>query len=232
MALQISNYSDGILHNVSFSVERGENLIILGANGVGKSTLAKVLCGLLPSNAVKIDGIIPSQTYGEARAKRINYIPPKLEVFDSYLQVQEFLALAHFNQRLTIEEALAQLNITHLKTDPCQILSSGESQLVLTASALLHRADYTLFDEPTANLDPSRMKRLFTLLKHDTTLPSKLIITHNLDLAYRLGFEILYLEEGRVAFHGSSQHFFDQAHLDRRYGGSIEKINTHVVVTL
>jgi len=232
MPLTINNYANGILHGVSFEVEKGENLIILGANGVGKTTLAKVLCGLLPSDAVNIDGMIPSKTYAEARAKRINYIPAKLEVFDSYLSVEEFLALSHFNQAISIDEALMKLNISHLKTQACQTLSSGESQLVLSASALLHGADFTLFDEPTANLDPSRMKMLFELLKNDTTLPSKLIITHNLYLAYRLGFDVLYLKEGRVAFHGSNEDFFDQTHLDALYVGSVQKVNDHVVVAL
>ena len=232
MPLTINNYADGILQGVSFEVQRGENLIILGANGVGKTTLAKVLCGLLPSDAVNIDGMIPSKTYGEERAKRINYIPAKMEVFDSYLTVAEFLSLSHFNQAISIDEALLKLNISHLKTQACQTLSSGESQLVLTASALLHGAVYTLFDEPTANLDPSRMKMLFELLKNDTTLPSKIIITHNLDLAYRLGFDVLYLQEGRVVFHGSSEAFFDQTHLDALYGGSVQKVNDHVVVAL
>ncbi len=232
MPLTINNYADGILHDVTFEVQRGENLIILGANGVGKTTLAKVLCGLIPSDAVNIEGMIPSKAYGEERAKRINYIPAKLEVFDSYLTVAEFLVLSHFNTALSIDEALLKLNISHLKTQACQTLSSGESQLVLSASALLHGADFTLFDEPTANLDPARMKMLFALLKNDTTLPSKLIITHNLDLAYRLGFDVLYLKEGRVAFHGSSEMFFDQTHLDTLYDGSVRKINNHVVVAL
>jgi iron complex transport system ATP-binding protein len=232
MPLTINNYSDGILHDVTFEVEKGENLILLGANGVGKTTLAKVLCGLLPSDAVNIDGMIPSQTYGEERAKRINYIPAKMEVFDSYLSVEEFLALSHFNTEISIDEALLKLNISHLKIHSCQTLSSGESQLVLTASALLHGAVYTLFDEPTANLDPTRMKMLFALLKNDTSLPSKIIITHNLDLAYRLGFDVLYLKEGQIAFHGTSKAFFDQTHLDTLYGGSVQKINDHVVVAL
>ena len=237
MPLKISNYTDGILHDVSFEVARGENLIILGENGVGKTTLAKVLCGLIPSDTVNIDGVNPSNTDGKTRAKHINYIPAKLEVFDSYLSVKELLTLAHYGvvgtpHPTSIDAVLEKLHIAHLKHAPCQRLSAGESQLVLTASALLHGATYTIFDEPTANLDPRRMKMLFSLLKSDTTLPSKLIITHNLDLAYRLGFDLLYLQEGRVAFHGSSEDFFDQRHLDALYGGSVQRVHDHVVVAL
>ena len=232
MLLQISNYTDAILSGISFSLEKGKHLVILGANGVGKSTLAKVLCGLIPSEAVRVDDIIPSKVYGEKRVRTINYIPPKLEIYDSYLPVEDFLALSHFNRNLTIDAVLKRVGIAHLKGKPCRVLSSGESQLLLTASALLHGAGYTIFDEPTANLDPVRMRLLFALLKEEKTLPSKLIITHNLDLAYRLGFDILYLYEGEVAFHGRSSEFFEQSHLDRLYDGAVRNIGTHVVTAL
>jgi len=232
MPLKITDYSDAILRDITCEVAKGEHRIILGDNGAGKTTLARVLCGLIPSDHVDIDGINPSGSFGTARARKINYIPAKLEVFDTFLSVEALLALSHFNTALSIQSVLEMLQITHLRQQPCSRLSAGESQLVLTASALLHGADYTLFDEPTANLDPLRMRELFTLLRHDTHLATKLIITHNLDLAYQLGFDVIYLKEGRIVFDGSSDAFFDQAHLDALYGGSVQKHNGHVVVAL
>ena len=238
MPLKIDNYSNEILKDISFSLEAGEHLIILGSNGVGKTTLAKVLCGMTPSNSVIIDGINPSKLYGEKRAKLINYIPPKLDVFDEFITVREFLELGLINgvvgaQHPTgIHEVLEKLHIIHLSSKPCTSLSSGESQLLLIASALLHDARYTIFDEPTANLDPQKMQLLFALLKDETTLQSKVIITHNLDLAYKLGYNILFLEEGAVKFHGTSTDFFSQEHLDVLYDGSVEKNANNIVVKL
>jgi len=232
MPVKIDNYSNSILKDISFSLEAGEHLIILGSNGVGKTTLAKVLCGMTPSSSVSIDGINPSKLYGEKRAKLINYIPPKLDVFDEFISVRAFLELGSFSSDITIEEALEKLHITHLSSKPCTTLSSGESQLLLIASALLHDARYTIFDEPTANLDPKKMQLLFTLLKDETTLQSKVIITHNLDLAYKLGYNILFLEEGAVKFHGTSSDFFSQEHLDVLYDGSVEKNTNNIVVKL
>ena len=236
--LHINNYSNTILERISFSLEAGKHLIILGSNGVGKTTLAKVLCGISPSDAVSIEGIKPSKIYGQTRARLINYIPPKLDVFDEFITVREFLELGLIDgvvggQHPTgIDDVLARLNIQHLADKPCKALSSGESQLLLIASALLHDARYTIFDEPTANLDPQKMQVLFALLKDANTLQSKIIITHNLDLAYKLGFDILFLAEGKVAFHGSSQDFFSQAHLDTIYEGSVEKQADNIVVKL
>jgi len=232
MPLKIDNYSNEILKGISFSLEAGEHLIILGSNGVGKTTLAKVLCGMTPSSSVSIDNITPSKVYGEKRAKLINYIPPKLDVFDEFITVREFLEIGTFNNDLSIDASLEKLHITHLTNKACKMLSSGESQLLLIASALLHDARYTIFDEPTANLDPQKMQLLFNLLKDETTLQSKLIITHNLDLAYKLGYNILFLEEGAVKFYGSNSDFFTQTHLDALYDGSVEKRENNIVVKL
>ena len=234
--LKIDNYSNTILKDISFTLEAGENLIILGSNGVGKTTLAKVLCGVTPTSSVSIEGINPSKVYGQKRAKLINYIPPKLDVFDEFITVREFLELGVIGvimgQHPTIKEALEKLYISHLVDKACKVLSSGESQLLLIASALLHDARYTIFDEPTANLDPQKMQLLFGLLKDEATFKSKIIITHNLDLAYKLGYNILFLEEGEIKFHGTSHEFFAQEHLDTLYHGSVEKQAHNIVVKL
>ena len=230
MPLQITDYSDEILHNISFRLEAGSHLCILGANGAGKTTLAKVLCGLIDTDAVTIDGKLLHDLHGTARAKAVNYIPAKLEIFDTHMSVGELLALSHFDTALHIGDALERLQITHLKDHACKTLSSGESQLVLTASALLHGADYTLFDEPTANLDPLRMRTLFALLSDDDVLKSKIVITHNLELAFKLGFDILYLESGCIVFQGSADAFFAQSQLDAIYRGSVQNLGSHVVV--
>jgi len=238
MLLKIDNYSNSILKDISFSLEAGEHLIILGSNGVGKTTLAKVLCGMTPSTVVTIDTVNPSKVYGEKRAKLINYIPPKLDIFDEFITVREFLELGFISgvvgaqHPTSIDDVLKKLHIIHLADKSCKLLSSGESQLLLIASALLHDAQYTIFDEPTANLDPQKMQLLFGLLKDETTLQSKLIITHNLDLAYKLGYNILFLEEGAIKFYGSNTDFFTQTHLDALYDGSVEKRENNIVVKL
>jgi len=232
MPLHIDSYSSSILNNISFTLATGENLIILGSNGVGKTTLAKVLCGITPSDAVTIDSINPSKLYGKSRARLINYIPPKLDVFDEFISVREFLDLGVLSPVYSIDEVLESLDILALADKACHVLSSGESQLLLIASALLHDAKYSIFDEPTANLDPQKMQVLFSLLRDADAFKSKVIITHNLDLAYKLGFDILFLEAGAVKFQGNSSAFFAQENLDILYEGAVKKQANNIVVKL
>ncbi len=93
--LEIDSFSSFILKDISFFLNEGENLIILGSNGAGKSTLAKVICNLIENDNVKLFNEKKSLlSMIKKRVELINYIPPKLEVFDEYITVYEFLELS------------------------------------------------------------------------------------------------------------------------------------------
>ncbi len=228
--LEIKNYSNFILTDISFSVEN--NLIILGNNGAGKTTIAKVLSGIIASSCVTIDSFVPSKINGDEKTKLINYIPSYLEIFDEYLTVFEFLELSNLHSDFPIDTVLENLNIGYLKNNSCKHLSSGESQLVLLASAILHNAKFTILDEPTSNLDPKRVKTIFNLLKSTEYLNNKIIITHNLNLAYQLGYDILFIEKGKIKYHGKNEEFFSTSNLQNFFEDSVKKIDNNILVNL
>jgi len=229
--LQINNYSNAILHHISFKLEEQENLIILGSNGAGKSTLAKVLCGITPSSNVSIYGQKLQNIPSKKRTELINYIPAKLEIFDEYITLEEYLNLSRLHTNLQTQNILKILGLEKLKNKPCQELSSGEQQLTMLTTALLHNAKITIFDEPTANLDPKKSRDVFSLLKGDR-YQSKIIITHDLNLAYRLGYNILYINKGEITFFDSSNKFFHPSNLDKYFGSSVKKVENFIVVDL
>jgi len=76
------------------------------------------------------------------------------------------------------------------------------------------------------------MQTLFRILKEEMPKQSKIIITHNLDLAYKLGFDVLFMEDGYIKYHGASKDFFEQSHLDILYEGSVLKQANNIVVKL
>lgn len=231
--LEINSFSNQILHDISFKLDISENLIILGKNGAGKSTLAKVLCNLISNNRVKLFEQNISSLEENRRTKYINYIPPKLEIFDEYITVFEYLEMSAISdiKKEKIEEIIALLKLENVKNRYCINLSSGEQQLLLLASALVHKAEITIFDELTANLDISRVKEVFDIFK-SVTLNQKIIITHNLDLAYNLKYKILFLEEGKIEFFGPSKEFFQMDNLNKYYNDSIKIVDNHLVVKL
>lgn len=231
--LEIKDYNSSILHEISFHVKQNENLIILGENGAGKSTLAKVLSNLISNEKVKLFGENISKISDFKRAKLINYIPPKLSIFDEYVTLREFLELSFIssvdNQK--VDEIIKLLNLKKLEDKYCKSFSSGEKQLLLLASAIIHDAKITIFDELTANLDICRLKEVYDIFNSDL-LQQKIIITHNLDLAYALKYKVLFLNDGIIEFFGEHEEFFSNENLKRFYNNTIIKLDKHLVVNL
>ena len=231
--LEINNYNSDILHNISFSLKQNENLIILGENGAGKSTLAKVLSNLITNDKVKLFGEKIDKLSDLKRAQFINYIPPKLSIFDEYVTLKEFLELSSIdsidNQK--VDNLIKLLKLEKLRNRYCKAFSSGEKQLLLLASSIMHDAKITIFDELTANLDISSLKEVFDIFNSDL-LKQKIIITHNLDLAYALKFKILFLKDGKIEFFGEHDEFFSNENLKKFYNDTIMKLDKHLVVNL
>ncbi|WP_417814561.1 ATP-binding cassette domain-containing protein [Thalassospira alkalitolerans] len=232
--LEINNYNSSILKDISFSLNENENLIILGQNGAGKSTLGKILSNLIENDEVKLFDVNINDISDDKRASLINYIPPKLEIFDEYITLREFLELSAINNsdnNSQIDKIIELLSLKKLENRFCKAFSSGEKQLLLLGSAIMHNAKITIFDELTANLDITRLKEVFDIFKSDF-LQQKIVITHNLDLAYALKFKILYLQDGQIKFFGSNEEFFSNENLQKFYNNSIIKLDNHLVVNL
>ncbi|PLY05297.1 MAG: ABC transporter ATP-binding protein [Arcobacter sp.] len=231
--LEINSFTNQILTDISFKLDIDENLIILGKNGAGKSTLAKVLCNLISNKNVKLFEKNVQDLHESQRTGFINYIPPKLEIFDEYITTKEYLEMSAIkdSKKNKIDNIITLLKLEDVKDRYCVNLSSGEQQLLLLASAFVHNAQITIFDELTANLDISRVKEVFDIFK-SATLKQKIIITHNLDLAYNLKYKILFLEKGKIEFFGSSQDFFQIENLNKFYDNTIKIVDNHLVVNL
>ncbi len=231
--LEINNYNSVILHNITFSLKQNENLIILGENGAGKSTLAKVLSNLISNNSVKLFEEEIDKISDLKRAKLINYIPPKLSIFDEYVTLKEFLELSSIDitDDKKIDEIISLLKLEKLKNRYCKAFSSGEKQLLLLASSIIHDAQITIFDELTANLDISRLKEVYDIFSSDL-LKQKIIITHNLDLAHALKYKILFIKDGKIEFFDEHDKFFTNENLQKFYNNTILKLENHLVVNL
>ena len=229
--LSISNFSNTILTNINFHLKENENLIILGSNGAGKSTLAKVLCGITNSDSVELFSKELHNLNAASRAELINYIPPKLEIFDEYISLREFLELSRLYSKFSICDVLELLDLTKLQNKPCINLSSGEQQLTMLASSILHNAKLTIFDEPTANLDPQKTLKVSKILRSEK-IQNRIIITHDLNLAHKLGYKILYILDGKIEFFDENDKFFEDSNLDKFFGSSLKRIDEYFVVNL
>jgi len=179
---------DLILDNVSFEVQANEFWAIIGPNGGGKTTLIKLILGLLRplQGLVQIFGCAPQKT-----RKLIGYVP-QLSFRDQLLplKVFELVGLGFHRpgagffysrrQKETIFNVLDQVGLYSSKDKQMHELSGGELQRALIARAIVDRPRLLLFDEPTANVDPQGkvcLYELFSQLKKKMTI---LVVTHDL----------------------------------------------------
>lgn len=214
-----------ILNNITLSIH--SHLSILGANGTGKSTLAKTICGLIRQDGeIFINNANIQELSLIEKAKHISYIPAKLEIYDSFISVEEFVLLGRFpykksffeysdkDKKIT-QQTLEFLNIAHLKEHTVNSLSSGEQQLTLIAQALAQQSEVMIFDEPTANLDPHNTKIIAEYIKGLKDYHQVILITHDLHLASYFDSDVAFLKEGSVSLHKGD--FFNDSTLSELY---------------
>lgn len=216
-----------VLDNLNLHVE--SHRVMLGENGSGKSSFAKALCGLIGfEGELQIDGVNYTQVSPKIWAKIVGYIPPKLENFEPYLRVYDFVLMGRYWHKKTImgyeqvdytkaDEVLDYLEIHHLKGHRLAELSSGEAQLVLIAQALLGEAKWLIFDEPTANLDPKNGRKIFEVMCSLKQSHSLILITHDIWLANAFNEAVLFIKEGKILEYHPEE-FFQSERLQALYG--------------
>ncbi|MCG6897451.1 MAG: energy-coupling factor ABC transporter ATP-binding protein [Thiocapsa sp.] len=221
-AIEVScRHPDGqeILCAVDFRLGRGEKVVLLGANGTGKSTLLKVLNGLLPptTGTVSYDGrVVDRAALREAafhqRFRRevvLLFQNPDTMLFNP--TVFDEIAFGPRQLRLDgvdgrVHHWAGELGVAPLLDRTPFGLSGGEKQRVCLAALLVLEPKFLLLDEPTANMDPRSTGWLVDFLAdlNQTTL----VTTHNLSLAAELGDRCLVLgEDHRLVYDGPVQDF-------------------------
>lgn len=204
-------YPDGTpaLRGVSFRIEHGEAVAIVGGNGAGKSTLLLHLNGYLKAGrgTVRVgDTIVVRETAAEARrAVGLVFQDPDDQLFMP--TVEEDVAFGPLNAGLPPEQvearvasALERVGMTHLRLRPPYRLSAGEKRAVAIATALAMSPDILVMDEPSAHLDPRARRRLIGLLK--SFEHTRIIATHDLELVVEVCSRAIVLDGGLIVADG------------------------------
>ncbi|MFT5835754.1 MAG: iron complex transport system ATP-binding protein [Sulfurimonas sp.] len=227
-SLSVKYDEKNILTDISLEIQN--HLTILGANGSGKSTLAKALCNLIEyEGSVRIDAKDVKELSLKDRAKLLSYVPAKLEVYDPFISVEEFVLLGRFAHKKNFldysdkDKKIAQntlefLKISHLSKHTLNSLSSGEAQLVLIAGALSSQSKIIIFDEPTANLDPHNAKKIAQHIKGLKDYHQVILITHDLHLASFIDSPTLFIKDSDATYFGKREEFFNSPTLQELYG--------------
>jgi len=226
--LEVENVSfqyDGnfILENITFSVENGDYLGIIGPNGGGKTTLLKIILGLLKP----LSGTVKTLTL-----HHIGYVPQRIAMGDFHFPatVEEIVAsgrtarrglLKWFNQedKMAIEKAMEIIEITKYRNRLISQLSGGEQQKVFIARALAGEPKILILDEPTIGVDITSQEKFYAFLqKINQDLGLTIIfVSHDIDVVAHQAKSVLCLNH-KLVCHGSPRQFMKKEYLEELYG--------------
>lgn len=214
---------------IRFSVQRGEIFGLLGANGAGKSTTFRMLCGLLPASAGKLSvaGVDLRTAAAKARA-RIGYMSQKFALYEvlSVRQNLIFFAKAYGLNRqqrsARIGWALEEFGLTNYHDTNCGLLPLGFKQRLAMACALMHEPDILFLDEPTSGVDPIERRafwqRINQLADRGVTI---MITTHFMDEAEYCD-RLVIMSQGKILASGSPRSVREQAKTAQHPNPSME----------
>jgi len=220
-------YPDGNmgLEGVTFRIYHGESVALVGENGAGKSTLLLHLNGCLTASfgALRVGDVFlnPKNLNLVRRTVGMVFQNPDDQlfmpsVFDDVAFGPLNLGFSNSEVEFKVKEALCTVGVEHLSKRPPYKLSQGEKRAVSIAAVLAMSPDILVMDEPTAGLDPLSRRRLIKLLK--TFRHTKIIATHDLDMALDVCERTIILHQGRVAADGATIDIFQNEELLCRSG--------------
>ena len=189
--LAFSYGEERVLHDINFQIDSGEFIILTGENGAAKSTLVRLILGLLPPESGTVE-LQPTNDQGEPL--QIGYVPQDVTVFNNGFPstVQKLVESGRYPQgrwfkRLTdedyahVDRALESVGMAHLRNRKVGDLSGGQKQRINIARVFAQDPDFFILDEPTTGMDVASRKSFYQWLNHSSKVHHKtiLMVTHS-----------------------------------------------------
>jgi ABC-2 type transport system ATP-binding protein len=197
------------VHDIDFSMSRGEIVGFLGPNGAGKTTTMRMITGYLnpTRGSISIDGLSMAEHPRKARQK-IGYLPETPPLYHemtvtSYLKfIADLRGIPAREQKKRIEEVISRLGLQGREKQIIRSLSKGYKQRMGLAQAILHNPDLLILDEPTSGLDPKQIIEIRQLIRELGENHTVLLSTHILPEINALCNRVLIINQGRIVMDG------------------------------
>jgi branched-chain amino acid transport system ATP-binding protein len=217
------------LRGVSISVEAGETLSVVGANGAGKTTMLRAISGLLRPRAgqILLDGVrldtLPSHAiveHGLVQVPEGRKIFPSLTVLEN-LEMGSYISAAKARRREGLAQVFALFpRLAERRGQAAGTMSGGEQQMLAIGRALMARPRVLMLDEPSLGLAPIIVKEIFRIIGEINQLGTTvLLVEQNTRQALALSRRGYVLENGRVVLEGSGADLLGNEHVKRAYLG-------------
>lgn len=216
-----------VLKDISFEINNGDYICIIGENGTGKSTLLNIVSGVLKPTSGSIEYV------DESLKKKIGYLPQQNQIQDKFpASVYEVvlsgcvnkLKFSPFYTRKEKQIAIYNMNLLEIydiRNKSFHELSGGQKQRVLLARALCSAENLILLDEPSSGLDPVVTESFYNTIHHLNTEHSTTIVmvSHDIDKSLQYATHVLYLKEDSF-YYGKKSDFLKSGLLKSFIGGN------------
>jgi ABC-type Mn2+/Zn2+ transport system ATPase subunit len=230
--IEVKNLSvafDGntIIENVTFEVEKGEVVSIIGPNGSGKTTLVRAMLGFVEhKGTVKLNAKPFKEHLGD-----IGYVPQRFDFDRTFpISVEEFLAISGYKPDLPWrQEVYREFGIKDLLRKKLGTLSGGQTQRVLIASSLLKKPQILILDEPTAGVDIEGAASFYELVRHvnEEHNITVFLISHEINMISTTSTKVICVNRSMFCC-GEPDKVMTKELLDRLYGAHFEmREHTH-----
>lgn len=230
--LKFSYHDNKILHNINFTLNKGDFSGFLGKNGAGKTTVFKCILGLINNydGQILVDDVDKKKISIKDLSKKIAYIPQKTNIPFNY-SVRDFVLMGANNKlnvfstpdRMLLEKVdgiLCRLNIENLKYSSFLKISGGEQQLVMIARAIMQDTEYIIMDEPTSALDFSNQEHIMNIISKLVKQNNigVIISSHNPNLVVKYCDKIIAISDGTIIESGAVEKVLSEDLIKRIYG--------------
>ncbi len=225
--LKVSYGGIEAIKGISLTVEKGEIVTLIGANGAGKSTTLRAISGLVPlkEGTITYDGqVISGQTPQKIVSEGIGMVPEGRRVFPN-LTVLENLKVGAYLRKddLTPDiEHVYQMfpRLEERSWQPAGTLSGGEQQMLAVGRAMMMRPKLLMMDEPSLGLAPLVIRDIFKIIErlHEEGI-TILLVEQNANAALRIADSAYVLETGSITMHGTGKQLLDDPKVKEAYLG-------------
>ena len=219
-----------VLHDLSFSVKKGEVVVVLGPSGSGKSTLLRSIDGLeeIDAGEILLNGMAVSRKKGEKdtnfqNRKKMGMVFQSYELFP-HLSILENITLAMTKVQkrnkkeaeIEARELLKRVGLLDKEKAYPRMLSGGQKQRVAIVRALAMHPEFMLFDEVTAALDPEMVREVLdVIMELSSEGQTMLIVTHEMAFARAVSDRILFMDQGKIVEESTPDVFFESPKTER-----------------